>query len=89
MAERTIEGTWREVSRKASSLPEEQPVRLTIITADKKASPSRIVVPHEERLSANAKLRSTIISLGHTTGSDNESIDADLAREYESTHETS
>lgn len=27
------------------------------------------------------------VSLGHTTGSDNESIDADLAREYGSTHE--
>ncbi len=27
------------------------------------------------------------VSLGHPTGSDNESIDADLAREYGSTHE--
>lgn len=27
------------------------------------------------------------VSLGHPTGSDNESIDADLAREYASTHE--
>lgn len=27
------------------------------------------------------------VSLGHPTGSDNESIDADLAREYTSTHE--
>ncbi len=27
------------------------------------------------------------VSLGHPTGSDNETIDADLAREYASTHE--
>jgi hypothetical protein len=27
------------------------------------------------------------VSLGHSTGSDNESIDADLTREYGSTHE--
>ncbi len=27
------------------------------------------------------------VSLGHPSGSDNESIDADLAREYASTHE--
>jgi hypothetical protein len=27
------------------------------------------------------------VSLGHPTGSDNEQIDADLAREYGSTHE--
>jgi len=27
------------------------------------------------------------VSLGHPTGSDNDSIDADLAREYGSTHE--
>ena len=27
------------------------------------------------------------VSLGHPTGADNESIDADLAREYASTHE--
>ena len=27
------------------------------------------------------------VSLGHPTGSDNESIDTDLAREYGSTHE--
>jgi predicted transcriptional regulator len=27
------------------------------------------------------------VSLGHQTGSDNETIDADLAREYTSTHE--
>ena len=27
------------------------------------------------------------VSLGHPTGSDNESIDADLGREYGSTHE--
>ncbi len=27
------------------------------------------------------------VSLGHPTGADNESIDADLAREYGSTHE--
>lgn len=35
---------------------------------------------------ANAKLRETIITLGYSTGSDNESIDADLAREYGEDH---
>jgi hypothetical protein len=35
---------------------------------------------------ANALLRETIVALSYATGADNESIDADLAREYSSAH---
>ena len=35
---------------------------------------------------ANALLRETIITLPHATGADNDSIDADLAREYDEDH---
>ncbi|HKP84877.1 MAG TPA: hypothetical protein VJZ26_02195 [Blastocatellia bacterium] len=43
----------------------------------------------EELREAREKFRRHIgaASLGHPTGADNESIDADLAREYASTHE--
>jgi hypothetical protein len=34
------------------------------------------------RDAANARLRRLRVSLGHATGTDNESIDADLARAY-------
>jgi hypothetical protein len=34
------------------------------------------------RDAANARLRQHRVSLGHATGTDNEAIDADLAREY-------
>jgi type VI protein secretion system component VasK len=36
----------------------------------------------EQIEAANALLRETIITLSYTTGADNDSIDADLAREY-------
>ena len=43
--------------------------------------------PTPERIeSANALLRNTVVTLGHATGADNESIDADLAREYGDDH---
>jgi hypothetical protein len=43
----------------------------------------------EERQAAWEQLQQHCgaVSLGHPTGADNESIDADLAREYSSTHE--
>ena len=40
----------------------------------------------EERQAASLRLRQHTISLGYPTGSDNESIDADLAREYGDDH---
>jgi hypothetical protein len=40
----------------------------------------------EEIAAADARLEACIISLGRSTGSDNESIDADLAREYGDDH---
>ena len=43
-------------------------------------------VSDEERQKANARLRQHIVSLGYATGADNESIDADLAREYGGRH---
>ena len=39
-------------------------------------------ITQEERDAANARLRQHIVSAGAALGSDNEEIDADLAREY-------
>ncbi len=39
-----------------------------------------------EIATANARLRATIVDLGHASGTDNEAIDADLAREYGDDH---
>lgn len=46
---------------------------------------------NEEISSAQERFRQYIgsVSLGRATGADNESIDADLAREYGSSHESS
>lgn len=41
---------------------------------------------HEEIDAANARLRQIMVDLGYATGTDNESIDADLAREYGDDH---
>jgi len=52
-----------------------------------------ITLPDKSKTNGEAKNTGGIrelfgsVSLGHPTGSDNESIDADLAREYGSTHE--
>jgi len=40
----------------------------------------------EQIKAANALLRSTIVTLPNPTGADNDSIDADLAREYGDDH---
>jgi hypothetical protein len=40
----------------------------------------------EERLAADERLSRHVVSLGYATGADNESIDADLAREYADDH---
>jgi hypothetical protein len=39
-------------------------------------------VPQAARDAANQRLRRHRVSLGHATGTDNEAIDADLARSY-------
>lgn len=52
-------------------------------------SPSRRNVSEAERMAARELLSSHTFSLGHPTGTDNEQIDADLAREYADTHEPS
>ncbi len=51
--------------------------------------PPRPQLTEEELQAARERFRRHIgaVSLGHPTGADNESIDADLAREYGSTHE--
>jgi hypothetical protein len=41
-----------------------------------------------ERQVAHARLRQHVVALGHATGIDNESIDADLARAYGDDHAT-
>jgi predicted transcriptional regulator len=55
----------------------------------KHARKPRTQLSEQEREAARARLRrhAGAASLGHPTGADNESIDADLAREYGSTHE--
>ncbi len=47
---------------------------------------AQIQVTQAQIDAANAKLRETMFTLGHSTGSDNESIDRDLAREYGADH---
>jgi hypothetical protein len=51
-----------------------------LIAASLPKSPE--TVTEDERKEANAHLRQHMVSLGYATGSDNESIDADLAHEY-------
>ena len=53
------------------------------------AGKGRPSVQKEERQAAWEQLQQHCgaVSLGHPTGAENESIDADLAREYGSTHE--
>jgi hypothetical protein len=46
-------------------------------------------VSEAERKAARELMYAHIFSLGHATGTDNEQIDADLAREYGDTHEPS
>lgn len=54
---------------------------------------TRVRVTIETRTDAQQKSRGSLrelfgsVALGYPTGTDNESIDADLAREYASTHE--
>ena len=50
--------------------------------------PASSQISTEDRHLANLRLRQNIVSLGYTTGSDNEIIDADLAREYDDNHST-
>ncbi len=47
----------------------------------------KLLVSDRERHAANTRLREHVVSLGHPTEIDNESIDRDLAREYGSTHD--
>ncbi len=44
--------------------------------------------PLPDRDAANLRLRQQRVSLGHPTGTDNESIDAELARVYDNRSET-
>ncbi len=53
MAQQILEGTWKEVSERAHDLPDEQPVRLTILTIEE-ALPVR---PNEAMLSALERSR--------------------------------
>jgi hypothetical protein len=49
----------------------------------------RVTLSEQERVEAMARLmrHAGAVNLGYPTGADNESIDADLAREYSSTHQ--
>ena len=49
----------------------------------------KAVATEEERKAAMERLLSHTFSLGRPTGTDNEAIDADLAREYGDSHEPS
>ena len=51
------------------------------------SSPDCPTAPTREQIdAANADLRNTIVTLPHTVGADNESIDRDLARASEDNH---
>ena len=54
-----------------------------------RAAQRRRYLPEEERQAVRERFRrhAGAVNLGYATGADNESIDADLAREYGSTHE--
>lgn len=54
----------------------------------KNSGQHRVPTP-EEIAEADARLERCIVNLGYATGTDNEQIDADLAREYLDTHEDS
>ena len=53
MVQQILEGTWKEVSERAHDLPEDQPVRLTILHAEG-TLPTR---PNEAMLEALRKVR--------------------------------
>ncbi len=53
MAQQILEGTWKEVSERAHDLPEEQPVRLTILTIEE-TLPAR---PNEAMLEGQGHVR--------------------------------
>ncbi|MCS6863309.1 MAG: hypothetical protein NZT92_23625 [Abditibacteriales bacterium] len=58
--------------------------------AKRAAQRRRPQLTEEERQAARERFRrrhAGAVNLGYATGADNESIDADLAREYGSTHE--
>jgi len=62
------------------------PVEWIAARLPKEASGHRTQIIQAEIEAANAKLRATIVSPGYSTNSDNDSIDADLAREYGDDH---
>ncbi len=70
MAQQILEGTWKEVSERAHELPEEQPVRLTILTIEE-ALPAR---PNEAMLEALRKVSERNKGKALTSGEDTERL---------------
>ena len=70
MAQQILEGTWKEVSERAHDLPEEQPVRLTILTIEE-TLPAR---PNEAMLSALREISKIQEGMKPTPGGDTQRL---------------
>jgi hypothetical protein len=76
-----IKGTPDELARYVGNLPNTTTYRITVVPETATSEPDE-----EEVARADAKIETTIVSLGYATGTSNESIDADLARAYGDDH---
>lgn len=70
MAQQILEGTWKEVSERAHNLPEEQPVRLTILQAEE-TLPTR---PNEAMLEALRKVSEIQEGMNPTPSGDTQKL---------------
>ncbi|HZP83746.1 MAG TPA: hypothetical protein VFB21_19045 [Chthonomonadaceae bacterium] len=78
-----IEGTGEELEAYLKRQPKQR-FRLIPLASEGK---DRAAEPSEEEIAqADAQLEAAIVSLGYATGTDNESLDADIAREYADDH---
>ncbi|HZO86737.1 MAG TPA: hypothetical protein VFB38_00255 [Chthonomonadaceae bacterium] len=73
-----FEGTPEELTQHISSLPKRRRYKVTIVPEGE----DEHEFSDEGIAAADAALEKTIVSLGYPTGTDNEGIDADLARAY-------
>jgi hypothetical protein len=76
-------------SRTVRPLPLQDRLRLAALILDEITTPEREQMSPDDARQAEERFARHIgsVGLGYPTGADNESIDADLAREYAATHE--
>ena len=80
-----IQGTGEELLPYIERYRDRPNLMLSIPAEEERAAKPE---PTEEEIMAvNARLRRHIVLLGYATGLDNESIDADLAKEYGDSHQ--